>query len=189
METDEGGSAAIATGLLEQLEARVVEILGASDDDEADTSTVAPQALTLFNTPEVHDRALALAHDLITTPDSPLETPNSPLETRHSQLASLFLRLFSRTPTDAERNACLAHWDTATAEERDKTHPITEYPITIKRTVMAEKTGEPYSFHEHMPAYKTYVPDLAPHQVDAETRGLAQVCIVLFNTNEFAYVD
>ena len=54
---------------------------------------------------------------------------------------------------------------------------------------MAEKTGEPYSFWEFMPAYKNYVPDLQPHQAEAPTRGLAQVCLVIFNLNEFTYLD
>ena len=40
-----------------------------------------------------------------------------------------------------------------------------------------------------MPAYLDYQPDLQPHEVDARTRGLAQVCLVLFNSNEFAYLD
>ena len=54
---------------------------------------------------------------------------------------------------------------------------------------MAEKTGQPYDFIEIMPAFETYVPDLQPYQVNARTRGLAQVCLVLFNLNEFAYLD
>lgn len=54
---------------------------------------------------------------------------------------------------------------------------------------MAEKTGEPYDFVELMPAYDNYQPDLQPSDVDAPTRGLAQVCLVLFNSNEFAYLD
>ncbi|MFT5126319.1 MAG: hypothetical protein ACI97B_004975, partial [Verrucomicrobiales bacterium] len=47
----------------------------------------------------------------------------------------------------------------------------------------------PYTFTEQMPAYETYVPDLQPTDVDARTRGLAQLCLVLFNLNEFAYLD
>ena len=54
---------------------------------------------------------------------------------------------------------------------------------------MAEKTGEPYDFIEIMPAYEGYVPDLQPGQTDARTRALAQVCLVIFNLNEFAYLD
>ncbi|HCP39744.1 MAG TPA: hypothetical protein DIT98_18175, partial [Verrucomicrobiales bacterium] len=62
-------------------------------------------------------------------------------------------------------------------------------PTEIQRTVMAEKTGQPYDFIEIMPAYKNYIPDLQPAQTNARTRGLAQVCLVLFNLNEFAYLD
>ena len=54
---------------------------------------------------------------------------------------------------------------------------------------MAEKTGEPYDFIEFMPAYMTYEPDLQMADIDAESRGLSQVCLVLFNLNEFAYLD
>ena len=53
---------------------------------------------------------------------------------------------------------------------------------------MAEKTGEPYTFIERMPAYLHYQPDLHRGEVDARTRGLAQLCLVLFNLNEFSYV-
>jgi hypothetical protein len=63
------------------------------------------------------------------------------------------------------------------------------FPVKIKRTVMAEKTGQPYEFWEHLPAYEGYVPDLQKSDVDARTRGLAQVCLVIFNLNEFAYLD
>ncbi len=40
---------------------------------------------------------------------------------------------------------------------------------------MAEKTGQPYSFVEFMPAYTNYKPDLGSADVDAQTRGLAHV--------------
>jgi ABC-type uncharacterized transport system YnjBCD substrate-binding protein len=54
---------------------------------------------------------------------------------------------------------------------------------------MAEKTGQPYSFLEILPAYTNYQPDLQPTDVDAPTRGLAHVCLVLLNSNEFSYLD
>ena len=54
---------------------------------------------------------------------------------------------------------------------------------------MAEKTGEPYSFIEFMPAFRNYEPDTQMADVDARTRGLSQVCLVVFNLNEFAYLD
>jgi hypothetical protein len=81
------------------------------------------------------------------------------------------------------------HWRKATLEEQDMSYAKTTVAAQTKRTVMAEKTGEPYDFIELMPAYENYVSDLQPGDVDAKTRGLAQVCLVIFNLNEFAYLD
>ena len=36
--------------------------------------------------------------------------------------------------------------------------------------------------------YNDYVPDAKPWTVEAETRALADVCLLLFNSNEFMYV-
>ena len=143
-----------------------------------ETSTVTPQALTLMNSEEIQERALAFAARLMS--DDSTDT---------AKINQAFQIALGRRPSEQEQNACLDHWIRATADEQKKTYGPREYPVEIKRTVMAEKTGEPYDFIEKMPAFETYVPDLQPHQTDAETRGLAQVCLVLFNSNEFAYLD
>ena len=143
-----------------------------------ETSTVAPQALTLFNSEEVQDRALAFADRLIRE-----EHPDKLTIQRAFKLA------LSRDATVKEIAACIAHWQKALAEEETKIYEPKTYPDRTTRTVMAEKTGEPYDFIEHMPAYTNYKPDLQPGEVDARTRGLAQVCLVIFNLNEFAYLD
>lgn len=143
-----------------------------------ETSTVTPQALTLLNNQEVQDRALAFAARLMQSASA---------DTARIQLA--FELALSRPPTEREIQACLAHWQDATAEEHQQHYPPARFPSQITRTVMAEKTGEPYDFVEVMPAYETYVPDLQPHQVEAKTRALAHLCLVLINLNEFAYLD
>ena len=61
--------------------------------------------------------------------------------------------------------------------------------IDVERTVRVEKTGEFTTFTEKLPAYENYVPDLQRSDVDARTRGLSHLCVVLFNLNEFAYLD
>ena len=142
------------------------------------TSTVAPQALTLMNAEEIQDRSLAFAASLL-----------SEKGTDKTVIRSAFVRSLGRPPTDTELQKCLDHWKQCTIAEEHLQHQPTNYPSSTVRTVMAEKTGEPYEFVEHMPAYETYVPDLQPHQTDARTRGLAQVCLVLLNLNEFAYLD
>ena len=56
------------------------------------------------------------------------------------------------------------------------------------REAVEENTGEKFTFKEKLAAYQEFVPDLKLIDVEAETRGLAEVCLVLFNANEFAYV-
>lgn len=143
-----------------------------------ETSTVAPQALTLFNAQEVQDRSLAFAARLLAENSDEIDV-----------VRRAFQSALGRLPTDVETRACIAHWHKATSEETGKVYEPVKLSSEAHRTVMAEKTGEPYDFIEIMPAYETYVPDLQPHQVDAATRGLAQVCLVIFNLNEFAYLD
>ena len=147
-----------------------------------ETSTVAPQALTLFNAEEVQDRSIALAVRLIKEAGDTAATDEAVVK-RAFELA------LGRLPASHELAACLAHWTQATKEETGKQYEVKKISSTTKRTVMAEKTGEPYDFFEFMPAYESYVSDLQPAQTDARTRGLAHVCLVIFNLNEFAYID
>ena len=143
-----------------------------------ETSTVAPQALTLFNTEEVQDRSLAFASRLV-----------SERSTDEATIQRAFAMTLGREATLEELSVCRDHWKAAVQEESGKVHEPKTFPSRIKRTVMAEKTGEPYDFFEFLPTFEHYQPDLQPSDVDARTRGLAQVCLVLFNLNEFAYLD
>tara|TARA_R110002096_G_scaffold147671_17_gene307726 strand:+ start:1468 stop:4155 length:2688 start_codon:yes stop_codon:yes gene_type:complete len=143
-----------------------------------ETSTVAPQALTLFNAEEVQDRAIAFAKRL-TEEGNPAE----------KTIQRAFELALARSPSEEELATCLTHWETMAREEASSNHEPKSFPIRIKRTVMAEKTGEPYDFFEEMPAFENYQPDTQPIDVDPKTRGLAQVCLVIFNLNEFAYLD
>ena len=143
-----------------------------------ETSMVAPQALTLFNGEEVHERALAFAARLLG------ETGSD-----RAVLGRAFKLALGRPASVGEIADCLVHWKAAVEEEKGRVYEPLAFPEKIKRTVMAEKTGRPYEFWEHLPAYVAYVPDLQRSDVDARTRGLAQVCLVIFNLNEFAYLD
>ncbi len=143
-----------------------------------ETSTVAPQALTLFNSEEILERATALANRVLK------ETNN-----QEKAIHRAFHLSLGRRATEGELAASLAHWKEAIDEESGKEYVEKVFQTEIKRTVMAEKTGEPYDFIEIMPAFEIYQPDLTPGKVDAETRGLAHLCLVLFNLNEFAYLD
>jgi len=142
------------------------------------TSTVAPQALTLLNAQEVQDRALAFAVRLLK------ERKKEP-----AVMQRAFALALGRSATADELSACIERWKQATRTEHEKTPAPKTYSKKIKRTVMAEKTGEPYDFWEFLPNYETYQSDLQRSEVDARTRGLAHVCLVIFNLNEFSYLD
>jgi mono/diheme cytochrome c family protein len=142
------------------------------------TSTVAPQALTLLNAEEVHDRTLAFAARLLK------ERKKEP-----AVIQRAFALALGRSASADELSACIERWKQATAAEKEKMPVSKTYSQKIKRTVMAEKTGEPYDFWEILPVYETYQPDLQGSEVDARTRGLAHVCLVVFNLNEFSYLD
>ena len=143
-----------------------------------ESSTVAPQALTLLNAEEVQDRALAFAARLLKE-----NRNDSEIIKRAFELA------LGRAAGKEEVELCVTRWNIATRSESQKKPVAPSFPKKIKRTVMAEKTGEPYDFWEFLPAFESYQPDLQRSETDARTRGLAHVCLVLFNSNEFSYID
>lgn len=61
-------------------------------------------------------------------------------------------------------------------------------PREVVREAVEENTGENFTFVETLYAIDDFEPDLQPSQVDRRTRALADVCLVLMNSNEFIYV-
>jgi len=143
-----------------------------------ESSTVAPQALTLLNAEEVQDRALAFAARLLKEQKNDAEV-----------IERAFELALGRAPCKEEIELCVTRWKDSTRAEDEKKPVAPSFPKKIKRTVMAEKTGEPYDFWEFLPSSESYQPDLQRCDTDARTRGLAHVCLVLFNSNEFSYLD
>jgi hypothetical protein len=56
--------------------------------------------------------------------------------------------------------------------------------------MVEEMTGEEFSWTEPLDVYADphFIPDVRPWEVDAGSRALADVCLVLMNSNEFLYV-
>lgn len=142
-----------------------------------DASTVTPQVFSLFNGQSSYDRALAFATRALKE-----ESADSEVVDRVFQLA------FGRAPSERERGAALGHWKKMTKRHEGLDFPELEYPREVVRDAVEENTGERFQFIEHLDFYKDFVPDTKPYEVDARTRALADICLVLFNTNEFAYV-
>ena len=142
-----------------------------------DASTVTPQVFSLFNSEATMNRAVAWAARL------QHEAPG-----REQTIARAFALALGRTPTADETKKCLTHWDAMTARHRTVTVARAAVPREVVREAVEENTGEKFSFVEPLESAADFVPDLQLADVPPETRGLAELCLVLLNANEFAYV-
>mgnify|MGYP004362865653 FL=1 len=62
------------------------------------------------------------------------------------------------------------------------------YPNRITRSLVEEFSGKPFSYEEILPVFENYVADPKPADVPPVVRALADLSLLLFNTNEFLYV-
>jgi hypothetical protein len=140
-----------------------------------EVSTVTPQVFSLFNGQATYDRALALANRVMQ--EKPADV-----------ITRVFQLTYGRQPSSAEKNACTTHWHTMASRQSAIAFKHPQPPLSVKRDAVEENTGEKFSFHEKLPGYADFIPDLQPADVDARTRALADVCLVLLNSNEFVYL-
>lgn len=147
--------------------------------ERREASTVTPQAFAMFNNEQIYTRGLFLAHNLLKI---------VPSQSSREVIAVLFQQVLGRLPTSSETTACIAHWEKMTQRHESLEIPCRSCPNEVLREAMEENTGEKFTFVEPLEVYRDFVPDLEPCAVDARTRGLAEVCLVLFNSHEFAYV-
>ncbi len=145
--------------------------------ERRDAATITPQVFNLFNGAASHARALALAHRALreSTDDA-------------GAVARCFALALGREPTAAELAACLEHWRGQIPLATEAT-PAPRPPLEVRREAVEENTGERFAFTERLPAAADFQPDLAPADVPPRTRALADVCLVLFNGNEFTHVE
>ncbi|MBL4883259.1 MAG: DUF1553 domain-containing protein [Planctomycetaceae bacterium] len=145
--------------------------------EQRESSTVSPQVFALFNSEQTYARAIRLAKRLTDETDSKSEA-----------MAFGFQLCYGRSPTPDELTACLKHWTAMTKMHQGITFQKKVYPTEITRRKVEENTGEEFESVEILDVYKEFVPDLQAVDVDVTTRGLAEVCLVLLNSNEFIYV-
>ena len=141
------------------------------------TSTVTPQVFAMFNSELIFDRALALAHRIAQDHESP-----------EKAISHLFQLTLGRDALPAEIELCLAHWRRMTARHTMITFDAPKFPSEVVREALEENTGVKFTYVEPLEVYEQFVPDLKPAQASPELRGLAEVCLVIINSNEFAYI-
>ncbi|MEM9365680.1 MAG: PSD1 and planctomycete cytochrome C domain-containing protein [Planctomycetota bacterium] len=142
-----------------------------------ESAAVTPQAFTLLNSDMMTDRSIALAVRL--TKES---------STASEQIRNAFQLVLGRHPDPVEEGKLLAYLDEMRLYHREVEPPKSEYPTSITRSLVEEFSGKPFEYNEILPVFEDYVPDLKPADVDAETRALADLCLLLFNSNEFLYL-
>lgn len=141
-----------------------------------EVSTVTPQVFSLFNGQASYDRALALANRVLNQ------------EKSGDPVGRLFALVYGRAPAPEERQACAQHWQSMTPRQSAATFTPRQPPLEVVRDAVEENTGEKFSFKEKLHGYESFVPDLQPGDVNASTQALADVCLVLLNSNEFVYL-
>ncbi|MCB1230744.1 MAG: PSD1 domain-containing protein [Verrucomicrobiae bacterium] len=144
-----------------------------------DSSNVTPQVFALFNSEESLDRAIAFAARVLKERSD---------QGDEAAVERAFRLVYGRAPEEEEMRASLDHWhEMEKVQAKIKFEPR-DYPTEVVREANEENTGEFFQFTEKLFVYEDYVHDLQPCEVDARTRAFADLCLVLFNSNEFVYV-
>lgn len=148
-----------------------------SSCERRDETTVTPQAFALFNGQFTHDRALALAHKI-----------KQETKTHEDAVQRAFQQVVLRAPDRSELQQALKH--VQQMQIYHEQHPPQKIPLPreVKREMIEELTGESFSWTENLDLSENYKQDLKPWDVDATTRALAELCLVLMNSNEFIYL-
>jgi len=145
--------------------------------EERDVAAVTPQVFTLLNSDMITDRSIALAKRIEQDTKEPDE-----------QVVAAFLSTFGRKTSDKERRQMVDYLTEMVEYHQDKVIKPTEYPTKITRSLVEEFSGKPFEYEEILPVFENYVADTKADEVSSTTRALADLCLLLFNSNEFIYV-
>ncbi len=145
--------------------------------ERRDASAVSPQALTMMNSTYATSRSIAFAQRL------KREAPDTPRQVRLAYELAL-----GRPPEPQVFERVSSYLAAMEEHHRQRAPEPVQYPTRITRSLVEEFTGDPFEYEEWLPVYERYTPDLGAWDVPPATRALADFCLLLFNSNEFAYV-
>jgi mono/diheme cytochrome c family protein len=145
--------------------------------DLRDSASVSPQAFTMMNSDLMTDRAIAFALRV-----------QKETKTPEAQINRAFQLAFGRFPSATESKRLITYLGEMQQYHRGVTPEPVTYPTRITRSLVEEFSGKIFEYEEILPAFENYVPDKKPADVSAGTRTLADVCLLLLNSPEFAYL-
>jgi hypothetical protein len=136
-------------------------------------TTVPTQVFALFNSSFVHDIALAFAARVERAGGDRIQTA--------------FRLAFNRSPRDDEKAQVSGYLRRMTEMHRAQPAPPRKDRKPLVRSITSELTGNEVTVEEDTEPV-TYEENLQASQARPETRALADLALVLFNSNEFVYV-
>jgi hypothetical protein len=145
--------------------------------ERRDETTVTPQVFAQFNSQFAHGRAIAWAARLSHDPGA--------VEWRIRQA---WREATGREPLPEELTAAVGHHEAMLGHHRNHRPVRQSLPQHVRRGMVEELTGEMVHWDEDLRELEHYTPDLQSADVPPETRALAEICLVLFNVNEFLSV-
>ena len=149
-----------------------------SCSESRETSTITPQAFALFNSANTRHRAMMFSSRLIREGG-----------TAEQIMAKAIQLVYGREPGLKEMEVCLSHWREMTARHQGKVWQGEKKIASVQREAVEENTGVRFIFQEPLFSACDYEPDFFPEQVTPRQWGLMEVCLVLFNSNEFLHVN
>lgn len=142
-----------------------------------DSASVTPQVFTLLNSDVVTKRSIAMAIRL-----------QSQTGSVESQISRGYQRSLSGAPSKVILRRLIEHYHRMVMYHRSHIPEETVYPTKITRRLVEEFSGDPFEYAERLAVYENYVADKTASDVSAETRALADVCLLFLNSNEFMFV-
>ena len=143
-----------------------------------ESAAVTPQVFTQLNSDTMTDRSIALALRL--------ENEGSELA---DQIERAFRLILGRSPSTKELSRLMVYVREMQNYHDSVTPKSVEYPSSITRSLVEEFSGKIFEYEEILPVFENYRCDTKPGDVAGETRALADLCLLLLNTNEFMYVE
>ena len=160
----------------------MLEILNLPNPNEScevrDSAAVTPQAFTLMNSDVMTDRSIAFA----------LRVQKECRDDTAKQIRRAVKLAYGRFPAANEQEHLESYVSEMLVYHNTHKPEEVEYPKQVVRSLVEEFTGEPFEFIELLNVYDDYVPDSKPWTVSADTRAMADVCLLLLNSNELMYV-
>jgi hypothetical protein len=107
--------------------------------------------------------------------------------TSAERIERAFQLAYGRPPSKEETALARRHLEEMTRYHETNIAPKMPEREPLVRSITSELTGENFRFEEDLPPWQ-YEDNLHASDASPETRAWADLALVLFNSNEFAYV-